>query len=139
MGRLQTPSGIYRSFLRGILQVFILHHAARGPLHGGAVTRGFRLLGYPLSPGTLYPILHALQQERLLRSRTRVISGRSYRFYTLTPRGLKALTCLHKSLRDILLDVLGSEGALRGQGPGSHASLVERPAATQRPIRSKRR
>jgi DNA-binding PadR family transcriptional regulator len=62
--------------------------------------------GYRISPGTLYPTLHRMEGEGLLRSREEVIEGRRRRLYTITPQGRKALKEARRSLRELADEVL---------------------------------
>jgi len=48
--------------------------------------------GYELSPGTLYPILHNLEKEEYLESKSQVVSGKVRKYYRATPSGKKALS-----------------------------------------------
>ena len=68
-----------REFLRGAVQIHILHHAAEGEIHGAWMSRELAEHGFEISPGTLYPTLHRLEQEGLLASRKEVIGGRTRR------------------------------------------------------------
>jgi DNA-binding PadR family transcriptional regulator len=54
--------------------------------------RELRRHGYRISPGTLYPLLHRLEQKRYLRSRERNIGGKLRRSYTITTTGRQALS-----------------------------------------------
>jgi DNA-binding PadR family transcriptional regulator len=47
--------------------------------------------GYKLGPGTLYPLLHGMEQQGLLRSKLRSGGGRARRVYTATAAGIRAL------------------------------------------------
>jgi DNA-binding PadR family transcriptional regulator len=47
--------------------------------------------GYKLSPGTLYPILHSLEQDGFLKSQRMNVEGKIRKYYTTTPAGNKIL------------------------------------------------
>jgi PadR family transcriptional regulator, regulatory protein PadR len=51
-----------RQFFLGFIKVHILHHAAEEPVYGLALIVELRRHGYELSPGTLYPVLHQLEE-----------------------------------------------------------------------------
>ena len=56
--------------------------------------------GYKLSPGTLYPMLHTMEQKGYLRSR-KERDGRTVRtFYRATALGRQALTVAKTRLRE---------------------------------------
>jgi DNA-binding PadR family transcriptional regulator len=96
-----------REFLRGAVQLHILHHAAEGEIHGAWMSRELAEHGYEISPGTLYPTLHRLEAEGLLRSRGAVEAGHSRRVYKITPEGRKVLRQTRKALRELSDEVLG--------------------------------
>lgn len=49
-----------------------------------------------LSPGegVIYPLLHALEKDGALRSRRKMVGGRSRIYYSLTARGAKRLSAM---------------------------------------------
>jgi DNA-binding PadR family transcriptional regulator len=96
-----------REFLRGAVRLHILHHAAEGEIHGAWMSEELREHGYEISPGTLYPTLHRLEQEGLLVSRREVVSGRTRRLYKATDAGLAALEESRAALRELADEVLG--------------------------------
>ena len=47
---------------------------------------------FQLKEGTLYPVLHTLEKERLVRAReAETVKGRVRRYYAITEKGLKVL------------------------------------------------
>ena len=80
-----------RDLFLGFVKLHILHHAGREPVYGLWLIEELGRHGYRLSPGTLYPILHALEQEHLLACETRVVAGKSRKYYRLTATGRTAL------------------------------------------------
>jgi transcriptional regulator len=81
--------------LKGHLDMIVLAALAGGPAHGYAVIQEIhRRSGgaFDLPEGTVYPVLHRLEQKGLLGSRwTRAESGRERRVYALTRSGRRAL------------------------------------------------
>lgn len=65
--------------------------------------------GYRISPGTLYPTLHKMEAEGLLRSRTEVAAGRVRRTYRATARGRRELTRAKVHLRELAHEILGDD------------------------------
>jgi DNA-binding PadR family transcriptional regulator len=76
----------------GLIRLHVLHHAAHEPVFGLGMIRELRRHGYRIGPGTLYPLLHRLEQKHYLRSRNQIIGGRIRRCYTITSSGRRALT-----------------------------------------------
>jgi DNA-binding PadR family transcriptional regulator len=96
-----------REFLRGAVQLHILHHASEGEIHGAWMSRELAEHGYEISPGTLYPTLHRLESEGLLKSRRVVEAGHPRRAYKITPEGRKVLRRTRKALKELADEVLG--------------------------------
>src|SRR5262245_4881051 len=81
--------------LKGHLDMIVLAALAGGSAHGYAVIEEIRRRSgeaFDLPEGTVYPVLHRLEQSGLLASRwTTAESGRRRRVYALTRRGTRAL------------------------------------------------
>jgi DNA-binding PadR family transcriptional regulator len=84
----------------------ILHHAALGDVHGAWMAAELAHHGHQISPGTLYPTLHRMQEEGLLTSRQVVVDGRARRVYRVTPAGRKALEETKAILQQLADEVL---------------------------------
>ncbi len=97
-----------RGFVRGAVQVHVLHHAAAGDVHGAWLIEELGRHGHVLSPGTLYPLLHRLESAGLLRSRPVLVEGRTRRVYRVTPEGRKALVECRRAVRELADEVLPS-------------------------------
>jgi DNA-binding PadR family transcriptional regulator len=97
-----------REFQRGAVRLHILHHAAEAEVHGAWLTEELARHGYRISPGTLYPTLHRLEAEGLLRSTQRVVDGRTRRTYRTTAAGERALAEDRRALAELAREVLGS-------------------------------
>lgn len=85
----------------------MLHHAEQDGVHGAWLSGELARHGYDISPGTLYPTLHRMEAEGLLRSSSKVIDGRTRRIYRTTPAGRRALTEAKAFLRELADEVLG--------------------------------
>jgi DNA-binding PadR family transcriptional regulator len=96
-------------FLRGAVRLHVLHHAAHGPVHGAWLSAELAEHGYRISPGSLYPTLHAMENEGVLSSTRGVVNGRTRRCYTATPAGLAALEEAKGQLLELAREVLGRE------------------------------
>lgn len=98
-----------REFLRGAVRLYILHHAARGSVHGAWMSDELAHHGDKISPGSLYPTLHKMEAEGLLRSRTEVVDGRTRCSYVATAKGRRDLGQTVGQLRELAGEVLGDE------------------------------
>src|SRR3972149_1481718 len=75
----------------GFVKLHILYHAGGSSVYGLWLIEELTQHGYRLSPGTLYPILHSLKAEMLLKMESRVVNGKVRKYYTLTEKGKTAL------------------------------------------------
>ena len=90
-----------RQLYNGLIRLHILHHAAEGPVFGQWMIDELGRHGYRLSAGTLYPILHGMERQGYLRSRSTSNGGRNRRVYRATPVGRKALVIARKRVREL--------------------------------------
>lgn len=82
----------YPELYTALVRLHILHHAAEEEIFGLGIIEELARHGYRLSPGTLYPILHAMEKKALLRSRSvHGEDGRIRRVYSATANGRRAL------------------------------------------------
>jgi DNA-binding PadR family transcriptional regulator len=85
----------------GLIRLHILHHAANGPIFGQWMIDELANHGYRLSAGTLYPILHGMEEQGYLKSRLTQQGGRSRRLYRATPSGRAALSTARQRVQDL--------------------------------------
>ena len=97
---------IQRDFLQGMVKVFILHQASLGLIYGNKLSKTLRSLGYLISPGSLYHMLHTMDKSGLLHSRIRVSKGRLRKYYELTEQGRLCLAELRQSLAELVKTVI---------------------------------
>ena len=98
-----------RNLYTGLIRLHILHHAAEGPVFGQWMINELGHHGYRLSAGTLYPILHGLEKQGYLKSRTALTEGRNRRVYRATPAGRKALVTARKRVQELFGEMLGRD------------------------------
>lgn len=95
----------HQELLSGLVRLHVLHHAAEGELYGNWMIEELARHGYKISPGTLYPMLHALERKGYLTSRTER-AGRSHRrIYRATPYGVEALQMARERVRELVREV----------------------------------
>ena len=89
-----AKGGTNPDFLNGVPELAVLRVLSDGPLHGYAVVQSIakRTDGtLQFGEGSIYPILHKLEQEGLLTTRREIVSGRERIVYRLSKRGSKQL------------------------------------------------
>ena len=81
--------------LQGTLDMLILKTAALGPIHGYAISQRLRQISKDIlnvRQGSLYPALHRLEKQGLLRAQWLTSeTGRQAKYYSLTAAGRKRL------------------------------------------------
>jgi DNA-binding PadR family transcriptional regulator len=82
-----------RELLRGSLDLMVLSVLADGAKYGYLIQKRLREAGggLEIQAGTLYPLLHRLEGERLIRSRWDESTGRRRKWYDLTAKGRRRL------------------------------------------------
>lgn len=100
-------------FFLGFIKIHILHHTGQEPVYGVALIKELGRHGYKISPGTLYPILHDLENSGYLVREDRVVGGKVRKYYSLTDEGRQALDEAKEKIRELVDEVL------EGRGPES--------------------
>lgn len=100
---------IDRNLYTGLIRLHLLHHAGEGPIFGQEMIDELARHGYRLSAGTLYPILHGMERQGLLRSRSTQHNGRVRRMYRATPAGRKALVEARKRVKELFGEMFEHE------------------------------
>lgn len=80
--------------LRGSLDLMILSALSDGPMYGYSIQKRLAEASQDavqLQAGTLYPILHRLESDKLIRSRWEKSTGRPRKWYELTAAGTRRL------------------------------------------------
>jgi len=80
--------------LKGHLDLLLLSVLSNGPAHGYAIIESLRARSedvFDLPEGTVYPALHRLENQGLLKSSWSEDTGRRKRVYQLTAKGQDAL------------------------------------------------
>ncbi|MBE0427780.1 MAG: helix-turn-helix transcriptional regulator [Nitrospirae bacterium] len=95
-----------RDFFLGFIKIHILYHASKEPVYGLWLIEELGRHGYKLSPGTLYPILHRLEQEKLLKSHTENIAGKIRKYYRITPKAERMLSKIREKIRELVDEVM---------------------------------
>jgi len=106
-----------RDFRKGSSRVLILNVLAERPMYGYQIAKELkrRSDGYfSFKEGTLYPALHRMENEGLLRSEWQVVEkGPSRKYYHITEEGRRALAHSAKewaTFSQRLLSILGEGG-----------------------------
>ena len=90
----------------GFIKLHLLYHASEQPVYGLWLIEELAEHGYRISPGTLYPLLHSLEQSQLLKSSSEIIGGKVRRYYTITAKGRRQLKKAKVQLMELLGEIL---------------------------------
>jgi len=80
--------------LKGHLDALVLAALEAEPAHGYAIIQRLRRRSddvFVLPEGTVYPALHRLERDGLVKSRWTTANGRKRRVYRVTPAGREGL------------------------------------------------
>ena len=83
-----------KELLKGSTPILILSVLETKDLYGYRIIRELEVRSenaFEMSEGTLYPILHALEKEKLLKSYWNEVDGRRRKYYHITKKGLNQL------------------------------------------------
>ena len=81
-----------KELLKGSTPLLVLSVLKSNDLYGYRIIRELEIRSenaFEMSEGTLYPILHALEKEKLLTSYWKEYDGRRRKYYHITDSGLK--------------------------------------------------
>jgi PadR family transcriptional regulator, regulatory protein PadR len=96
-----------RDLYSGMIRLHILHHAVvEGPVFGLGMAEELARHGYRISPGTLYPILHGLENKGYLRSLEQRDGKSRRKVYRATPLGRKALESAKSKVRELFGELI---------------------------------
>lgn len=91
----------HHDLLAGLVRLHVLHHAAEHEIYGQWMIDELAHHGYRLSPGTLYPMLHSMENKGYLTSR-KENQGRAHRrLYRATDFGREGLAVAKRQLLEL--------------------------------------
>jgi PadR family transcriptional regulator PadR len=95
-----------RDLYSGLIRLHVLHHAAEEPIFGLGMIQELARHGYQISPGSLYPILHSLEQKGYLRASDQRNGKSLRRVYRATAAGKKALKAAKHQVRELFHELI---------------------------------
>src|SRR5215469_8253710 len=85
------------SFMNGVPELLVLRLLEQEEMYGYELVQAIRARtndAIALGEGVVYPVLHALEREGALKSRRKLVNGRTRVYYAVTARGGKHLAGL---------------------------------------------
>lgn len=98
-----------KKMLSGFVRLHILHHASLESIYGVEIIEELKRHGYRVGPGTVYPVLHQMEEEGFLTAEKVNVEGRIRIYYQITEKGLQVLKESKKWLRELVKEVLEEE------------------------------
>jgi PadR family transcriptional regulator len=97
----------HQDLLRGLIRLHILFHAVEGDeVYGQWMIRELGRHGYSIGPGTLYPMLSAMERRGYLKSKRHPV-GRSFRrVYRATALGRSAYKVAKIRVRELSRELI---------------------------------
>ena len=89
----------------GLIRLHVLHHAAEKPVYGLWLIEELARHGYKLSSGTLYPMLHSMEEKGYLRSVEERSGKLARRVYRATALGEKALDSAKRKVSELFTEL----------------------------------
>lgn len=85
------------NFMNGVPELLILRLLEQREMYGYELVQAIRTRtkdAVSLGEGVVYPVLHSLEREGALKSRRKLVNGRTRVYYAVTARGGKHLAGL---------------------------------------------
>ena len=102
-----TSGNENQELLSGLIRLHILHHAVDEGVYGQWMIEELARHGYRISPGTLYPMLHAMERKGYLKSSLLGAGRRARRLYRATAKGRRSLAFAKERVRELFGEVIG--------------------------------
>ena len=96
---------IMRKLFLGFIHIHILHHAKKDPFYGSWMIEELKEHGYEISAGTLYPILHNLEKNGVLKVQERNVEGKIRKYYSITLIGEEVLKEARKKAYELFKEI----------------------------------
>jgi PadR family transcriptional regulator PadR len=104
------PVDVLRHLFTGFVRLHVLYHADKEPVCGVDLMEELREHGYEIGPGTLYPMLHDLEEAGFLSSATKIANGKRRKNLRITASGRRLLAQARKQLKELVAEVLDDNG-----------------------------
>lgn len=96
---------VLRKLFLGFIHIHILHHAKEKPIFGVWMLEELKEHGYNISSGTLYPILHSMEEDGLLSKQEKNVEGKIRKYYSTTEKGIEILDEARKKAYELFKEI----------------------------------
>ncbi len=102
---------VLRHLRLGFIRLHVLYHADKEPICGVELIEELQHHGYDIGPGTLYPVLHQLEDAGLLKSNEEVVGGKQRKNVRITAAGRRLLAEARSKLKELASEILDDKDA----------------------------
>lgn len=95
----------HRDLYSGLIRLHILYHACKQPIFGLEMIEELGRHGYKLSAGTMYPLLHGMENKGLLRCKVVGVGGSRRHVYRATSAGQQALADAKDKVQELFSEL----------------------------------
>jgi PadR family transcriptional regulator PadR len=113
-------SGVLKHLFTGFVRLHILYHADKEPVCGVELMEELRHHGYKIGPGTLYPVLHGLEEAGFVKAKDEVVGGKRRKNFRTTARGRKLLAEAREKLIELASEIVDDEDAMAERKKHGH-------------------
>lgn len=99
-------ASVSRKLFLGFIQIHMLHHAKKEPFYGSWMMEELEEHGYTISAGTLYPILHTMENTGLLTIENKTFAGKVRKYYSITSDGILVLEEAKEKLKELVDEIM---------------------------------
>ncbi len=92
-------------FLTGVPEMLVLRLLSQRSMHGYAVVQAIKIQSqqqFQFGEGSIYPILHRLESNAMLKTKTITVKGRQRVVYSITAKGKKRLAESHSLWQQVV-------------------------------------
>lgn len=95
-----------RKFFLGFIRIHILYNASIKEIYGVEMMDELRNHGYEVGPGTIYPILHSLEEDGFLTIREENVNGKIRKYYSITSNGIEILNKARLRIKELINELM---------------------------------
>lgn len=97
---------ILRKVFLAFMRIHILHHAKKEAFFGLWMIEELKSHGYEVSAGTIYPILHSMEDDGILISEEKTVDGKVRKYYSLSDKGEEVLAEVSKKTKELAEEII---------------------------------
>ncbi|HEX5105438.1 MAG TPA: PadR family transcriptional regulator [Pirellulaceae bacterium] len=111
-------SSVLKHLFTGFVRLHILYHADKQPVCGVELMEELQHHGYKIGPGTLYPVLHGLEESGFVKAKDEVVGGKRRKNFRTTARGRKLLAEAREKLVELASEIVDDKDAMAERKKG---------------------